>query len=79
MLLLYQVGQEGNDSRKLMTATEMHNELKKMIDPVDTGLMFCHFKRGNFAVAKTAKGYKIGLVVKFVRRRGASAMACYHT
>jgi hypothetical protein len=46
MLRLFQIGQDGTSP--MLNAGSMQNELKKMRDPKDGGLMFCYSKRGSY-------------------------------
>ena len=52
---LYNIGSDGTTPK--LNANQMHEELRKMIDPADDGLMFCHAKRGTH-VAKSDAAYK---------------------
>jgi hypothetical protein len=52
---LYDIGSSGKTIK--LNATQIHDELQKLKDPVDYGLMSCYSKRGEY-VAKTNKEYK---------------------
>jgi hypothetical protein len=55
LLRLYNIG--GDKKTPKLNAAQIHDELRKMVDPVDKGLLFCHSKRGTH-VAKKDPAYK---------------------
>jgi hypothetical protein len=55
LLRLYNIG--GDKKSPKLNAAQIHGELRKMVDPVDRGLLFCHSKRGTH-VAKKDPAYK---------------------
>jgi hypothetical protein len=55
LLRLYNIG--GDKKTPKLNAAQIHDELRKMVDPVYRGLMFCHSKRGT-RLAKKDPAYK---------------------
>jgi hypothetical protein len=53
MLRLFQIGQDGTSP--MLNAASMQNELKKMRDPKDGGLLFCYSKRGSYPRSQLCK------------------------